>query len=72
MPDRTDFSLSLIKLCDLHAGSHVVECSAPGGKKIEELCVTSCDWPVPSLSICPRKSTITKVSLSIAMAFRKY
>ena len=33
MADWPNFSLSLglIKRRDLHAGSHVVECSAPGG-----------------------------------------
>ena len=65
MADWPNFSLSLIKLCDLHAGSHVVECSALAGKK---LCMTSCDWPIPSLSICLKNCTIDKVSLLIAMA----
>ena len=34
MADWPNFPLSLIKPCDLHAGSHAVESSAPGGEKI--------------------------------------
>ena len=34
MADWPNFSLSLIKPCDLHAGSHIVECTAPGGEKL--------------------------------------
>ena len=69
MPIGFNFSLSLVKPCDLHVGSHVVECSAPGGEKIDGLCMTSCDWPISSLSISLRNCAIDKVSLSIAMAF---
>ena len=39
MADWPNFVLSLIKPCDLHAGSHVVECSAPGRKNTEAISV---------------------------------
>ena len=58
--------------CDLHAGSHVVECCGHGVNNIEEVCMTSCDWPIPSLSVSLRNCTIDKVSLSIAMAILYY
>ena len=58
MADWPNFSLSQIKPRNLHAGSHVVECFALGGKKSEELCMISCDWPIPSLSISLRNCTI--------------
>ena len=62
MADWPNFS----QPCGLHVGSHVVECSVPGGeKKIEKLCMTSRDWSIPFLSICLRNCTIDKVSLSI-------
>ena len=66
MADWPNFSLSFIKPCDL-----IVECSAPGGQKKEELCMMSCDWLVPSLSTSLRNCTIDNISLSIAMAVRK-
>ena len=68
MADWPNCSLSLLKPCDVHAGSHVVECSAPDVKHIQGLCIISCDWPIPSLSIRLRNCTIDKVSQSIAMA----